>query len=68
MRFVRVALVGLALGGFIRPLNIACAQAPVASGTIITIAGNGSHIYAGDGRQATAAGMTPYSCWVPRFV
>ena len=54
MRSVLV-LIGLVLGGFLRPAHTVWAQAPAASGTIITIAGNGTLGFAGDGGQATDA-------------
>lgn len=47
MRPVILVLIGLALGGFFRPAHIASAQAPVPSGTVLTIAGSGSFGFSG---------------------
>ena len=47
----------LALGGFLRPAHTAWAQAPTPSGTVITIAGNGSFSFCGDAGLATEAGL-----------
>ncbi len=55
MRSVNLILIGLALAGFLRPAHTAWAQAPVPSGTVITIAGNGTLGFAGDGGPATSA-------------
>lgn len=55
-----ILLLGLALGDLIRPAHTAWAQAPAASGTIITIAGNGSGGFSGDGGPATNASFSPY--------
>ena len=60
MRPVNLILFGLALGGFIRPSHTAWAQAP-ASGTVITIAGNGVGGFSGDGGPALNASISgPY--------
>ncbi|MEX2170755.1 MAG: hypothetical protein WD851_15670 [Pirellulales bacterium] len=60
MRPVILILIGLALG-LIRPFHLAWAQAPVPSGTVITIAGNGVGGLSGDGGPATAASLNgPY--------
>jgi hypothetical protein len=52
------------LGSLIGPSHTASAQTPVPSGAVITIAGNGSFAYSGDGGQATAAGLAPYAVTV----
>ena len=58
MRSVILVLMALALGGFLRPAHTVWAQAPAASGNIITIAGNGTLGFAGDGGQATSASFS----------
>ncbi|MBI5387491.1 MAG: hypothetical protein HZA90_22760 [Verrucomicrobia bacterium] len=51
-------VLGLALADLIRPARTAWAQAPAPSGTVITIAGNGSRGFSGDGGPATNATMS----------
>ena len=61
MRPVILVLIGLALGGLFRPADIAWAQAPAPSGTVITIAGNGVAGFSGDGGPALDASINyPY--------
>ncbi len=61
MRPVNLILIGLALGCLICPAHTASAQAPVPSGTVITIAGNGVGGFSGDGGPATDASISgPY--------
>jgi streptogramin lyase len=62
MRSVTFAIMTLALGGFLRPAHAVWAQAPAASGTVITIAGIGPPVgFSGDGGLATNAGMFPFT-------
>jgi hypothetical protein len=60
MRFA-VVFTALALGGFLQPAHTVWAQAPVAAGTVITVAGNGTFPFSSDGGQATDAGLTAYA-------
>jgi len=57
MRSFILLFVGLALAGLIRPAHTAWAQSPVGSGTVITIAGNGTGGFSGDGGPATNASV-----------
>ena len=50
-------VIGLALGCLICPAHTASAQAPVPSGTVITIAGNGVGGFSGDGGPALDASL-----------
>jgi hypothetical protein len=52
MRTVVLVIVAVVLGGLPRPTPTAWAQPPVVSGTVITVAGNGSPAFAGDGGHA----------------
>jgi hypothetical protein len=61
MRSDILVLMTLALGGLVRPAHTVWAQTPVASGTVITVAGNGTFPSSGDGGQATDAGLTAYA-------
>jgi hypothetical protein len=55
----------LALGGFLRPAHTVWAQAPVSSGSVITVAGNGTIGFAGDGGLAIDAAFNgPYATTV----
>jgi len=61
MRPVNLVLIGLALGGLVRPSQVAWALVPVPSGTVLTIASNGLFSFCRDAGLATDTGLFIFS-------